>query len=396
MPKVQPKLRDVYVIGVGMTPFARHGEKTVVDLGGAAIREALEDAGLPFEAMEAAWCGYVMQGSTAGQKVVGSVGQTGIPVMNVENACASGTTAFRGAYMQVASGIADAAVAIGFEKMGRGALPMPTTPGQKLAAPPKQEAKPAGGEPEKKPVPAFPGLFAALFRAHSERYGTTVEQMAKVGVKNHHNGSLNPRAQYRDEYSVQQVLEAREIADPLTVLMCCPTGSGSAAAILCSEDVARQAGGEAIKILASTLVSDTANPGGDPLHPVIEINTRAAATAYGLAGVKPDDIDVCELHDCFAIAEIVHYENLGFCERGAGGEFIDQGMSAIGGEVAVNPSGGLLAKGHPLGATGVAQVFEIVTQLRGEAGERQVAGAELGLTHCQGFGGATGVHNFAK
>jgi acetyl-CoA acyltransferase len=390
MPKTPPKLRDVYVVGVGMTPFARHEGKTVVDLGSWAIRDALTDAGLPFEAVEAAWCGHVAQGSTAGQKVVGAVGQTGIPVMNVENACASGTTAFRGAYMQVASGLADVALAVGFERMGRGALPMPKTPGEKSeTSPPKQE-------PSKKPPPPFPSLFAGLFREHSRRYGTTVEQMAKVGVKNHHHGALNPRAQYRDEVTVQQVLEAREIADPLTLLMCCPTGSGSAAALLCSEDVARQAEGEAIRILASTLVSEAANTTGDALHGVVEINTRAAGMAYDLAGVKPEDVEVCELHDCFAIAEIVHYENLGFCERGEGGRFIDEGMSAIGGQVTVNPSGGLLAKGHPLGATGVAQVFEIVTQLRGEAGDRQVREARIGLTHCQGFGGATGVHIFTR
>jgi acetyl-CoA acetyltransferase len=242
----------------------------------------------------------------------------------------------------------------------------------------------------------MPAMFAALFQAHRARFGTSIEQMAKVGVKNHYHGSLNPRAQYRDVYTVDQVLESREIADPLTLLMCCPTGSGSAAAILCSEDVARQAQGEAIKILSSTLLSETANLNNDPLHGVVDINTRVAQTAYELAGVKPQDIKVCELHDCFAIAEIVHYENLGFCERGAGGEFIDQGMSGLSGQVAVNPSGGLLSKGHPLGATGVAQVFEIVTQLRGKAGERQVADARIGLTHCQGFGGASGVHIFAK
>jgi acetyl-CoA acetyltransferase len=178
--------------------------------------------------------------------------------------------------------------------------------------------------------------------------------MAKVGVKNHHHGALNPRAQYRDEYTVQQVLESREIADPLTLLMCCPTGSGSAAALLCSEDVARQAEGEAVRILASTLVSEAANTTGDALHGIVEINTRAAGTAYQLAGVKPEDVAVCELHDCFAIAEIVHYENLGFCERGEGGRFIDEGMSAIGGQVTVNPSGGLLAKGHRYATPGSA------------------------------------------
>ena len=267
---------------------------------------------------------------------------------------------------------------------------MPKTPGEKSETP-----QPAP-QRSKKPAPPFPSMFAGLFREHSRRYGTTVEQMAKVGVKNHHHGALNPRAQYRDEYTVQQVLESREIADPLTLLMCCPTGSGSAAALLCSEDVARQAEGEAIRILASTLLSEAANTTGDALHGVVEINTRAAGTAYGLAGVEPEDVDVCELHDCFAIAEIVHYENLGFCARGEGGRFIDEGMSAIGGQVAVNPSGGLLAKGHPLGATGVAQVFEIVTQLRGAAGERQVRDARIGLTHCQGFGGATGVHIFSR
>lgn len=375
-------LRDVYVIGVGMTPFGRHPDKKFSILGEEAIRAALADAGIEYDAIEAAFCGHVMQGSTAGQRVIRRVGTTGIPVMNLENACASGTSAFRMAWTQVAAGIHDVALAVGFEKMARG---------------PIQAPQPERSEPkEEKGPPLMPLLFSHVFDEHSRRYETTREQMAMVSVKNRENAMLNPRSQYRDPITVEDVMNSRQIAGALNLLMCCPTGAGAAAAIICSEDVARSAASKPIRVLASAMQSEGETDPSDSLSGITEINKRTADLAYEMAGIKPDDVDTIELHDCFAIAEIVHYENLGLCERGDGGRFIEEGMSKIGGNVAVNTSGGLLSKGHPLGATGVAQVFEVVTQLRGLAEERQVPDAKIGLTHCQGFGGAVGVHIFAK
>jgi benzoylsuccinyl-CoA thiolase BbsB subunit len=240
----------------------------------------------------------------------------------------------------------------------------------------------------------MPGTFAEVFRAHSRRYGTTVEQMAMVAVKNRDYAAHNLRAQYRERITVEDVLAARRVAEPLTLLMCCPTSSGAAAAVVVSDDVARGSR-RPVAVAASVLRSEKPGPPDDPLHIIVDINSDAAQRAYEQAGIRPDDLDVVELHDCFAIAEIIHYENLGLCSRGEGGRFIESGRPCLGGGVAVNPSGGLLSKGHPLGATGVAQVVEAVEQLRGESGARQVAGARLALTHCQGFGGAAAVHIFS-
>ena len=373
---------EVHVVGAGMTQFGRHEGKGLVDLGGEAVRSALSDAGLEYSDVEIAFCGHVAQGSTAGQKVLYSLGTTGIPIFNVENACASGTSALRSAVMAIASGMCKVALAVGFEVMGRG--PIPTRGDERLERPQTAEG------PE---VPALPGLFAQLFRAHSALYGTTVEQMAMVSCKNRRYGACNPRSQYRDPISVEDVLAARPVAPPLTLLMCCPTSSGAAAAVIASDDVAR--GSRApVRIVASALMSDPPADPKDPLAGITRINSGVARRAYEQAGVRPDQIDVAEVHDCFAIAEIVHYENLGFCARGEGGKFIEEGLGSA--RVQVSTSGGLLSKGHPLGATGLAQVVEVVEQLRGDSGDRQVENAQLALTHCQGFGGAAGVHIFAR
>lgn len=374
-----PFEREVHVAGVGMTAFGRHEGKGLRELGQEAVRAALADAGLDYGAVEIAYCGHVMQGSTAGQKVLYGVGMTGIPIFNVENACASGTTAVRGAAMAVGSGQAKVALAVGFEVMGRGAIP--TRGDDRLEAAAREG------------VPALPALFAALFLEHSRRYGTTVEQMAMVSVKNRAYGAKNPRAQFREAVSVDDVLASREVAPPLRLLMCCPTTSGAAAVVLASADVARTTR-RPIRMVASVLRSDPPSEGGDGLSGITAINSRAMRAAYEQAGIGPDKLDCAEVHDCFSIAEIIHYENLGLCERGEGGRFAEQGLS--GARVRVSTSGGLLAKGHPLGATGVAQVVEAVEQLRGESGERQVPDARIALTHCQGFGGAAGVHLFAR
>ncbi|MFQ5665555.1 MAG: Nonspecific lipid-transfer protein [Candidatus Binatia bacterium] len=373
-----PFSHEVWVAGVGMTAFGRHEGTRVTELGREAVTAALADAGLDYEAVEIAYCGHVLQGSTAGQKVLYGLGMTGIPIFNVENACASGTTALRAAAMAVGSGLATVALAVGFEVMGRGAIP---TGGDERLAGVAREGR-----------PALPALFAGVFREHSRRYGTTVEQMAMVSVKNRAYGAKNPRAQFRDPVTVDDVLASREIAAPLRLFMCCPTTSGAAAAVLTSADVARGTR-QPVRLVASVLQSDPPLVGSDALAGITEINTRAMRAAYEQAGIAPEQLDCVELHDCFSIAEIIHYENLGLCPRGDGGRFIEQGLAQA--RVQVSTSGGLLAKGHPLGATGVAQGVEAVEQLRGESGERQVPNAGLALTHCQGFGGAAGVHIFA-
>lgn len=365
---------DVYVVGVGMSAFGRHEDESFDDLGLEAVNQALADAGLDYSTIGMAFCGHTMQGITAGQRVLNRVGASGAPIINVENACATGSTALYQAVMAVRAGVVDVALALGFEKMRRGPL----------AADPRVAQ---GGAARSAPMPE---MFAEVFRQHSKLYGTTLEQMAMVSVKNHRNASHNPKAQYGIEVNVDDVLGARMVAEPLTLMMCCPTSSGAAAAIVAREGVARSAPKKPARIVASVLQSERGAT--DALGAVTEINTRAAKLAYAQAGIKPDDLDVIELHDCFAIAEIVHYENLGLCERGEGGKFIEQGLSAINGRVAVSPSGGLLAKGHPLGATGVAQIVELVEQLRAESGVRQVRDAKVGLAHCQGFGGASCVH----
>jgi acetyl-CoA acetyltransferase len=372
-----PFPREVYVAGVGMTAFGRHEGKRSAELGQEAVQAALANAGLDYSAVEIAYCGHVLQGTTAGQKVLYGVGMTGIPIFNVENACASGTSALRAAAMAVGFGMAKVALAVGFEVMGRGAIP--TRGDERLEA--------VGREG----VPALPALFANLFLEHSRRYGTTVEQMAMVSVKNRSYGAKNPRAQYHDAVTIDGVMASREVAPPLRLFMCCPTTSGAAAAVVTSTDVARTTR-RPIRMLASSLQSDPALTSGDSLAGITEINTRAMRAAYEQAGIGPDQLDCAEVHDCFSIAEIVHYENLGLCPRGDGGRFIEQGLAQA--RVQVSTSGGLLAKGHPLGATGVAQVVEAVEQLRGESGARQVPKARIALTHCQGFGGAAGVHIF--
>jgi len=374
-----PFPREVFVVGAGMTAFGRHEGKTIQDLGPEAVRAALADAGLGYDAVETAYCGHVLQGTTAGQRVLYGVGMTGIPIFNVENACASGTSALRAAAMAVGHGIADVALACGFEVMGRGAIP---TGGDARL----ERGAPTGVAP-------LPALFCAVFRAHSERYGTTLEQLAAVTVKNRAYGAKNPRAQFHQAVTIDEVMASREVAPPLRLLMCCPTTSGAAAVVVASADVAR-ATRKPIRIVASVLRSDPPIDLRDPLAGITEINTSAMRAAFEQASVRPDQLDTAEVHDCFSIAEIIHYENLGLCARGEGGRFAEQGIA--GARVKVSTSGGLLAKGHPLGATGVAQAVEAVEQLRGESGERQVEGARLALAHCQGFGGAAGVHIFAK
>jgi acetyl-CoA acetyltransferase len=365
-------MRDVHIIGAGMTQFGKHLERSLRDLGREACLLAIQDAGIAPKEVEAGYCGNALapaiQGETGvGQNVFWEVGISGIPIVNVENACASGSTALREGWMAVAGGFYDVVMVIGVEK----------------AVMPKGTMLNVGaGELETKLGEVFPGYFATIAQKHMERYGTTREQMAQVSVKNHIHGALNPYAQFQKKFTVEEVLNSPMIADPLTLYSCCPNSDGAAALILCSKEKAGRGNGRAIRIAASVLTTGNYENQRDITNWDVEI--RAAQQAYKMASLGPEDLDVVEVHDAFTICEIIHYEGLGLCPLGEGGRLIDERATELGGRIPVNPSGGLLSKGHPVGASGVAQVVEIVWHLRGQAGERQVQGARVGLADMMG------------
>lgn len=365
-------MEDVFIIGVGMTQFGKHTDRSLRDLGGEACLKALRDAGVNPKKIEAGYCGNALapaiQGETGvGQNVFWEVGINEIPIVNVENACASGSTALREGWMAITGGFYDMVIVAGVEKtvMPKGAM-----------------LDVGASELETKLGDVFPGQFALIAQKHMERYGTTREQLAKVSVKNHFNGTFNPYAQFQKQVTVEEVLNSPVVADPLTLFSCCPNSDGAAALILCSEKKAQKMKVRAVRIAASILTSGTYNNQRDITG--WEIEKRAAERAYEMASLGPKDIDLVEVHDAFTISEIIHYEDLGLCAPGEGGSLIDEGVTELGGRIPVNPSGGLLAKGHPVGASGVAQVAEIVWQLRGEAGKRQVKNPRVGLAQIMG------------
>lgn len=365
-------MRDVYIVGAGMTQFGKHLDRSLRDLGREACLLAFQDAGVMPKDIEAGYCGNALapaiQGETGvGQNVFWEVGISGIPIVNVENACASGSTALREGWMAVAGGFYDVVMVAGVEK----------------AVMPKGTMLNVGaGELETKLGEVFPGYFATIAQKHMERFGTTREQMAQVSVKNHIHGALNAYAQFQKKFTVEEVLNSPMIADPLTLYSCCPNSDGAAALILCSKEKARKLNGRAIRIAASVLTTGTYENQRDITNWDVEI--RAAQQAYKMSSLGPKDLDVVEVHDAFTICEILHYEGLGLCPLGEGGRLIEEGATELGGRIPVNPSGGLLSKGHPVGASGVAQVVEIVWHLRGQAGERQVQGAKVGLADMMG------------
>lgn len=380
-------MSDVYVVGIDMIKFMKAGSGPAVEvLGQQAALLALDDCGLKIQDMEALYCGNLGQANAmVGQRVLQQIGQTGIPVVNCANACATGATAFREAWMAIKAGVYDLVLAVGVEKMGAGLL---------------------GGGGGGKGIPkegllgsmTMPAVFAEAGMEHARKYGTTFEQFAKVSVKNHHHSTLNPKAMYQIETPLETVMGAEMIAYPNTKLMCSVNVDGSAAAVLASEKKAKELGlmKRAVRVKASVLTSDPWQE-RDLVMPDVNTCTRAAAKkAYEMAGISPKDLNLVELHDCFATAEILHYENLGLCGEGEAGQMIDSGAVAIGGKIPVNLSGGLLSKGHPLGATGIANIYEVSTHLRGEAGKRQVPNARLGLTHVIGLGSACGIHILEK
>jgi acetyl-CoA acetyltransferase len=377
---------DVYVVGTDMIKFGRFPERSVPELGAQAALMALDDCGLTIQDMQAVYSGNLFEASAGvGQRILREIGQTGVPVVNVANACATGATAFREGWMAIKAGVYDIVLAVGCEQMGSGLL---------------------GGGGGGKGIPTegllgsgtMPSVFAHVGLEHTRQYGTTFEQFAKVSVKNHHHSTLNPKAMYQKETPLEEVMGAEMISYPNTKLMCSVNVDGSAAAVLCSEKKAKELGlmGRAVKVRASALTSDPYTSRNIAMMDFNAVTRLAAKTAYEMAGLGPDDVDLIELHDCFATAELVHYENLGLCKDGEAGRLIDTGATQLGGKIPVNVSGGLLSKGHPLGATGIANIYEVTTHLRGEAGNRQVNGARIGLTHVVGAGSACAVHILEK
>jgi acetyl-CoA acyltransferase len=374
-------MTEVYVVGVDMIRFGRYPERAVVDLAAEAALLALDDCGIGIKDIQALYSGNIGETMT-GQRTLQLIGQTGIPVVNCTNACATGATAFREGWMAIKAGLHDAVLCIGVEKMAAGMIVK-----KKVGQEPLPPEGLIGSE-------TMPAVFATVGLEHSRKYGTTLEQFARVSVKNHHHSTLNPKSMYRKETPLQEVLSAEMIAYPNTKLMCSVNVDGAAAAVLMSDRKARERGltRRAVRVRASGLASDAWSERNQVMQDVNTVSRQAARTAYEMAGVGPEDLDLVELHDCFATAEILHYENLGLCAEGEGGRLIDSGETSLGGRIPVNVSGGLLSKGHPLGATGIANIYEIATHLRGEAGERQVGGARLGLTHVVGLGSACAVH----
>jgi len=375
-------MRRVAVVGVGVTKFGKH-DRTSAELFAEAAREALADAELEPRAVQALYYGNVVGGETEKQLHMGPqaasvLGIPTVPTTRFETACASSHAAFRHAVMEIAAGVSDVVLVGGAERV----LNVPTADSTEYFAYASDASweQPAGL--------TFPGVFALIARAHMTRYGTTEEQMAHVAVKNHRHGALNPKAQFQKEITLEQVLRSAYVADPLKLYDCCPFTDGGAAVVLAAEDVARGRR-RAVWVLGSAAASDSMLMQDKRDLARVPATERAAAAAYRQAGLGPHDVNVVELHDCFTIAEIVATEGLGLFEPGTGGAAAEKGWTSLGGKIPVNTSGGLKAKGHPIGATGAAQVVEVVTQLRGEAGPRQVDGARVGLTHTLGGNTAT-------
>jgi len=375
-------MRRVAVIGVGVTKFGKH-ERTSGELFAQAAVDALADAELPPRAVQALYYGNVVGGETehqlhTGPQAASILGIPTVPTTRFEAACASSHAAFRHAVMEIASGVSDVVLVGGGERV----LNVSTADATEYFA----YASDASWE---QPLGlTFPGVFALVARAHMAKHGTTEAQMAAVAVKNHRHGALNPKAQFQKEITLETVLTSAYIADPLKLYDCCPFTDGGAAIVLAAEEVARTRP-RAVWVLGTAAASDSMLLGDKKDLSRVMATERAAKAAYEQAGKSPADVDVVELHDCFTIAEIVATEGLGLFEPGAGGVAAERGWTSLGGRIPVNPSGGLKAKGHPIGATGAAQIAEVVTQIRGEAGPRQVGGARTGLTHTLGGNTAT-------
>ena len=374
-------MRDVSIVGVGSTHFGRHSEEAIDDLAASAARDALADAGIEPERIGALYLGNFVAGMLTGQEVLAglvgeAIGLDGVPCTKVEGACASGGIAFRHACLAVGAGLTDAAIAVGVEKMTHASNPRIT---ESLNSAMDNRADAPSGL-------TFPGLFGMAYRLHAQRYGTTRDQVSSVVVKNKTNGLSNPLAQMGASLTVDDVRESKPIADPLRIYDCCPASDGAAAVVVVARDLAR-ANEKAVDVRTSVQTSGSARIAGHPDLCSFDATVNAAALAFEEAGLTAEDLDFVELHDCFSIAEIIDSEDLGIVPRGQGGGWAGEGRTARGGDMPINTSGGLLAKGHPVGATGLSQLYEAVRQLRGDH-PNQVRDARFGLTHNLG---GTGV-----
>lgn len=388
--------RKVYVIGVGMTKFEKPGSRDGWDypqMAEEAGTKALTDAGIPYDEIDQVCVGYVYGESTCGQRAVYGLGLTGIPIYNVNNNCATGSTALFMAKQFIEGGLADCVLALGFEKMAKGSLgatfmdrtmPMDRHMGLMVELRGYESGPPTAQ------------IFGNAGREHMERFGTKPEHFAKIAYKNHLHSTNNPYSQFQDEYSLEQILASPMMHEPLTKLQCCPTSDGSAAAVLCSDEVVDRLGlhSKAVEVAAMAMTTDFESTfaSRSAIDLVGAQMTRSAAQrVYKESGLGPENVDVIELHDCFSANELITYEALGLCEEGEAGHLIDEGATTYGGQWVINPSGGLISKGHPLGATGLAQCNELTWQLRGEAEDRQVPDAKVALQHNLGLGGAAVV-----
>jgi len=388
--------RRVFVVGVGMTKFEKPGRRDDFDYPQMAVeagQKALKDAGISYDQVQQVCVGYVYGDTTCGQRAVYQLGMTGVPVYNVNNACSTGSTALYMARQFVQGGISDCVMALGFEKMERGSLSMKyddrTNPMDKHVETMINARGFSNG-------PFAPQLFGNAGKEHMEKYGTKPEHFAKIAYKNHLHSVNNPYSQFRDKYTLEQIMQSPKIYDPLTKLQCCPTSDGGACAILASEDFVKRHNlqSQAVEIIGQAMTTDFPSTFSEnSCMKVVGYDMTKAASEIALkqAGVSINDVQVVELHDCFSANELITYEGLGLCPPGKAGEFIDRGDNTYGGKFVVNPSGGLISKGHPLGATGLAQCSELCWQLRGLADKRQVPGAKVALQHNLGLGGAAVV-----
>ncbi len=384
--------RKVYVVGVGMTKFEKPGARDwdYPDMVRESATQALEDAGISYDLIEQVFAGYVYGDSTSGQRAVYELGLTGVPVYNVNNNCSTGSTALLLAKQMIEGGINECVLAVGFEKMQKGSLKFQegTNP---LGRHFEQMDKLRGTQ---KSPPAVQ-IFGNAGIEHMERYGTTPEHFAKIALKNHLHSVNNPRSQFRDEYTLEQIMDARMIHAPLTMLQCSPTSDGGAAAVVVSEDfvIKHNLQDRAIEIAGMAMTTDMPSTFENSSIKLVgsEMTRKAAQIVYEQSGLGPEDVNVIELHDCFSANELITYEALGLCPEGKAGELIDSGAVTYGGQWVVNPSGGLISKGHPLGATGLAQCAELNWQLRGMCDVRQVPEARVALQHNLGLGGAAVV-----
>jgi acetyl-CoA acetyltransferase len=371
--KLMNQMREVAVAGIGLVRWERYVDQEIYDFGSEAILNALKDAGMEWKEIQAAFCGSVYQGTGSGHQVIKEIGMTGIPIVNVENACSSGASAFRLAYQSVAAQIYDIVLAVGFEKMPRGPIPSTAFRPYEL----------------KMGFNFQPANYANETVRYMTETGATVEDFSRVTVKNRKNGALNPNAFFQTPVTFEEVMNSRVVATPLRLLHCCPTCDGAAAIILCSKNKLKSKTNR-ITVAASVLASGVYG-GENPVKsvkfpPFFDIVEFSAKQAYEISGYGPEDMDVVQAYDTMAPSELWNLEKLGFCKKGEAPKLLRNGTLEINGKLPVNTDGGLMSRGHPLGATAAAQICEIVLQLREQAGPRQVGRAKIGLTHARGAG----------